>query len=257
MPYRPGLKIPLACLLGGVFLLAAVTAWGNYILPPTGPRQQYGNVVIDRASTRAGAKPVTFSHWTHRKNYNCGVCHSELDFDMQTGSSPIAESGHDSVRYCGACHNGTIAFDDQGHCSACHVDRGHYDKAEFPEFWRKNYPGDMYGNGVNWVRALRKGVIKPAAKLHYESGDLPFDKELTLQADLCRISPAIFPHKVHVEWMDCNTCHPDVFQIKKKTTEHFSMARILKGEFCGACHLTVSFPIHDCVKCHPDMKSFY
>ena len=48
-------------------------------------------------------------------------------------------------------------------------------------------------------------------------------------------------------------CHPDVFNIKKKTTEHFEMRFILEGRFCGACHLTVAFPLNDCMRCHPAM----
>jgi hypothetical protein len=30
------------------------------------------------------------------------------------------------------------------------------------------------------------------------------------------------------------------------------MARILKREFCGVCHLTVAFPMNDCKRCHPN-----
>jgi c(7)-type cytochrome triheme protein len=53
-----------------------------------------------------------------------------------------------------------------------------------------------------------------------------------------------------VQWLDCNNCHPDNFNIKKKTTKHFSMERILKREFCGVCHLTVAFPMDDCKRCY-------
>jgi hypothetical protein len=42
---------------------------------------------------------------------------------------------------------------------------------------------------------------------------------------------------------------------KKKTTKHFSMDRILKGEFCGVCHLTVVFPMNDCKRCHTNHSS--
>ena len=33
----------------------------------------------------------------------------------------------------------------------------------------------------------------------------------------------------------------------------FSMPLILKGEFCGVCHVTVAFPMNDCKRCHPAM----
>jgi len=80
---------------------------------------------------------------------------------------------------------------------------------------------------------------------------MPFDKELLLQAEMGNIPPAVFPHRTHSEWMKCDTCHPSVFNIKAKTTKHFRMAAILKGQFCGACHLTVAFPMDDCSRCHP------
>jgi hypothetical protein len=28
------------------------------------------------------------------------------------------------------------------------------------------------------------------------------------------------------------------------------MARILKAEFCGVCHLSVAFPLDNCERCH-------
>jgi c(7)-type cytochrome triheme protein len=31
------------------------------------------------------------------------------------------------------------------------------------------------------------------------------------------------------------------------------MTAMLKGEYCGACHLTVAFPLHNCKRCHPGM----
>lgn len=32
------------------------------------------------------------------------------------------------------------------------------------------------------------------------------------------------------------------------------MNNILKGEFCGVCHLSVAFPVNDCARCHPGLK---
>jgi len=31
------------------------------------------------------------------------------------------------------------------------------------------------------------------------------------------------------------------------------MQYILETKFCGACHLTVAFPLDDCLRCHPGM----
>ena len=44
---------------------------------------------------------------------------------------------------------------------------------------------------------------------------------------------------------------PRRLQYQEETTKHFAMARILKREFCGICHLTVAFPMNDCKRCHP------
>ena len=64
----------------------------------------------------------------------------------------------------------------------------------------------------------------------------------------------MFPHWEHVQMLDCSNCHPEIFNLKKKTTKHFSMDNILKGKFCGACHLNVAFPMDPCKRCHPDIR---
>jgi c(7)-type cytochrome triheme protein len=67
------------------------------------------------------------------------------------------------------------------------------------------------------------------------------------------IPPAVFPHKDHTVWLDCDNCHPDLFNIKKKGT-HFSMNELLNGNFCGVCHTKVAFPMDECKRCHPAMR---
>ncbi len=52
----------------------------------------------------------------------------------------------------------------------------------------------------------------------------------------------------------CTSCHPELFNIKKKTTESLRMSNMIKGESCGVCHLFVAFPLDDCKKCHPNMR---
>jgi len=105
------------------------------------------------------------------------------------------------------------------------------------------------------VQALNKGMIAPQGYLKNKpTDDITFDKALLLQSEMHNIPPAIFPHTPHMQWLDCNNCHPDIFNIKKKTTKHFAMARILEGEFCGVCHLNVAFPMDGCKQCHPGMK---
>ena len=83
---------------------------------------------------------------------------------------------------------------------------------------------------------------------------MDFYMTIELTAEMRSIPPAYFSHKYHIDWMGCDMCHPEVFNIKKKGTENFSMREILKGRFCGGCHLNVAFPIDDCKACHPRMN---
>jgi len=77
-----------------------------------------------------------------------------------------------------------------------------------------------------------------------------------LEAEWERVPPAIFSHKNHTAWLTCSNCHPEIFNIQKKTTKHFEMKMNLVGEFCGVCHMTVAFPMSDCRACHPAMKGW-
>ena len=68
-----------------------------------------------------------------------------------------------------------------------------------------------------------------------------------------RVSGAIVPHGRHTKWLDCNDCHPYIFNIKKKFTEGLLMTNIIAGQFCGVCHGKVAFPLTDCARCHTTM----
>lgn len=257
MPFKTG-SIALLILGGMLLFQLSVASEGDfgavYTLRPLPPPEEYGNVLIDRISTRNGVKPVTFSHWLHRRKFTCRVCHTDLEFNMKVNTTEITESGNRSGRYCGACHNGRIAFRANGNCEKCHNGNIAYSSEKFSEFQQKPYPTTSFGNLVNWVESLKRGMINPATHLKRKPQDIPFNKTLILESEWSIISPAIFPHKAHVEWLDCSNCHPDIFNIKKKTTKHFSMDAILDGKFCGVCHLTVAFPINDCQGCHPAQK---
>jgi len=102
---------------------------------------------------------------------------------------------------------------------------------------------------------LKEGLIKPRqSMLDAQYAPIAFDKNLSLEAKWRYVPPAIFPHDAHKQWLDCSNCHPDIFNVKKKTTEHFEMKYILESKFCGVCHLKVAFPLNDCKRCHPAMK---
>ncbi|MFA5353435.1 MAG: c(7)-type cytochrome triheme domain-containing protein [Thermodesulfovibrionales bacterium] len=229
-------------------------AWGFWNLPPDPAPDEYGNILINRISEKNGVNPVAFSHWIHRQKYTCRVCHFELEFGMGVNTTGITEEDNRKGKYCGACHNGKISFGhDEANCGKCHNGDKGYGKGNFSKL--TGLPEAGFGNRIDWSSALAKGMISPVNSLSLPPSGSPYDKELLLEAEWSNIPPAVFSHSVHNQWLDCNNCHPDIFNIKKKTTKHFSMERILQGEFCGACHNNVAFPMRDCRRCHPGMKT--
>lgn len=230
-------------------------AEGQWDFPPPPPPEEYGNLLINRTSGKNSVKAAAFSHWLHRRKYTCRVCHSELEFAMEVNATEITEEANRSGKFCGACHNGALAFDHKGqHCERCHTGDRKTGRDKFALL--STLPRARFGNGIDWSRALAAGLIQPARYLAVKPAeDMSFSETLTLEAEWSNIPPAIFPHKKHSAWLDCNTCHPDIFNIKKKTTKHFAMTKILNGQFCGVCHLKVAFPIEDCRRCHPKMKN--
>ncbi|HEY6837818.1 MAG TPA: c(7)-type cytochrome triheme domain-containing protein [Geobacteraceae bacterium] len=254
MPYKTGLTAAILIAI----LLAPLHLWGDefFNLPQLPPPEGFGTLLINRTSVKKGMKPVVFSHWQHRLKYTCRVCHGELEFTMEVNTTEITEMGNRRGRFCGACHNGKVAFKANGNCDRCHTGDIRAGSEKFPDVVAATpFPRSEFGNGIDWAAALRNDVIAPRTFLKTKSSDLPFDKLLVLEAEMSMIPPAVFPHKSHTDWLDCSNCHPDIFNIKKKTTKHFAMAAILRGEFCGACHLNVAFPMNDCMRCHPKNKA--
>ena len=225
-------------------------------LPLQPPANEYGNILINRTSSDNRMKPATFSHWIHRRKFTCRVCHFELEFNMKANSTEITEAANREGRYCGTsgCHDGKAAF---GHkepnCEKCHNGDKAYKKERFSEL--SKLPAARFGNKIDWGMALNKGLTSPAKYLSIKPDqDVSFKETLLLESEWEGIPPSIFPHRTHAWLLDCSNCHPEPFNIKKKTTKHFSMLANLNGEFCGVCHLTVAFPMHDCKRCHPGMQ---
>jgi c(7)-type cytochrome triheme protein len=234
--------------------LVAVDAGGHWKFPPPPPPEEYGNVLINRTSGRNNVKPVGFSHWMHRRKHTCRVCHFELEFQMKTGTTEITEEANRAGRYCGACHDGDSLF---GHtpvnCEKCHNGEIGYGSRRFYDMWR--FPKTRYGNQVDWCLALEEKWIEPVRFLSVPPmSDEVNEKKVELEATWTGVSQSVFPHKKHTNWLDCNDCHPEVFRIRQKATG-IQMAQVLKGDFCGQCHGSVAFPLTDCVRCHPGMKS--
>ncbi len=88
------------------------------IFPSTG-NAEYGDVVINNYSDAAGMRPVIFPHWFHRVRFRCKVCHADLGFKFQAGGNKINMLKIIDGEYCGACHNGEIAWSVEN-CDLCH-----------------------------------------------------------------------------------------------------------------------------------------
>ncbi len=244
----------LVILTAFVLLSESVFGGNKFDLWPLPSPEEYGNIIINRTSRKNNVKPVTFSHWLHRTKHTCRVCHFELGFEFNTSSTEITEEDNKNGLFCGACHDGKTAFaHTEENCEKCHNDDISFGSGKFSEL-KSRLPKAKYGNEIDWAKALKEGAIKPKYSIYKDEKPLDFDKLLELRAEWSGISPAVFPHAAHVQWLDCANCHPDIFNIKKKTTKHFEMKYILDKKFCGVCHLSVALPVDNCKGCHPKMK---
>lgn len=114
-------------------------------------------------------------------------------------------------------------------------------------------PDANAGNYVDWVEALQEGFINP----RYDLND-PNQSPTVMDLDIVRevkgsMPDVVYPHKEHTQWLDCSNCHPAIF-IPQRGANQLSMAKILMGEQCGACHGRVAFPVTNCRACHSRPK---
>ena len=86
-----------------------------------GENQQHGG---DITYTKP-VKSVQFSHKIHveQKGLTCDMCHGGT-FEMQAlNAQEKTDFNMESLyqgKYCGACHNGTMAFASSSRCASCH-----------------------------------------------------------------------------------------------------------------------------------------
>lgn len=116
-------------------------------------------------------------------------------------------------------------------------------------------PPTDFGNYVDWVQSLQKGLLNP----RYDRVD-PNVEPLVMDLDIVRevkasMPDVVFPHKPHTQWLHCSNCHPKIF-IPQKGANQINMSAILLGQKCGVCHGKVAFPITtlSCKKCHSKPK---
>jgi c(7)-type cytochrome triheme protein len=113
----PTLRLARRSLLAALAALAAVLLLWS--LAPREAQAEYGDVVINNYSDAAGMRPVVFPHWFHRARFRCKVCHADLGFQFQAGGNQINMLKIIDGQYCGACHNGELAWSAEN-CNLCH-----------------------------------------------------------------------------------------------------------------------------------------
>jgi c(7)-type cytochrome triheme protein len=86
---------------------------------PERAEAEYADVVINEYSEAAGMRPVVFPHWFHRVRFRCKVCHGDLGFQFKAGGNDINMVKIIDGQYCGACHDGDVAWSIEN-CELCH-----------------------------------------------------------------------------------------------------------------------------------------
>jgi c(7)-type cytochrome triheme protein len=92
---------------------------GIMLIVPWEANAEYGDVVINNYADAEGMRPVVFPHWFHRIRFRCKVCHADLGFKFEAGGNDINMLKIIDGEYCGACHNGGVAWSVEN-CNFCH-----------------------------------------------------------------------------------------------------------------------------------------
>ena len=101
---------------------SAIIAVGLLIAVPALAAEKHGGEIF----FTKGVETVLFSHKVHveQKELSCDLCHAR-NFRMQ---ALRAQENPDFTmkslmegKYCGACHNGTMAFAANTRCGDCHT----------------------------------------------------------------------------------------------------------------------------------------
>jgi len=258
---------PVPRIIGALFLVMLLAAAASGRSLPEAA--DYGTVIMDNFSSRAGLAPVRFEHWLHRSKFTCRVCHVDVGFSMEAGATKVRADLNVKGFYCGSCHNGQVSAEGVKVFPACSTDptskattecrRCHSGGSKVPEnydyaSYTKDLPRQAWGDLVDWDEAEARGLINPADSIPGLASKRP---PLSAQDDFSITSKGwmpniIFSHKKHARWNGCEVCHPDIFPSVKKGAVKYSMFEISEGEYCGLCHDRVAFPLVDCARCHVD-----
>lgn len=85
------------------------------------------------------------------------------------------------------------------------------------------------------------------APAHAEYADVVINN----YADAAGMRPVVFPHWYHRIRFRCKVCHADLGFVFKAGGNKITMAKIIDGQFCGACHNgEISWSVENCGMCH-------
>jgi len=245
-----------------VLLLGAAGGHAQIVAPA-----DYGKVKLDTYSSKAGLGPVVFDHWLHRSKFTCRLCHVDIGFAMKAGASGIQARTNREGFHCGACHDGKKKLGDVTifpscsdatpgkECARCHSAQKDSRKYDYATFTAR-FPKTVFG--VDWEEAEATGLIKPVdflEGLSVRKPRLKQQEDLSLKSRVAWVSDIVFSHKKHTIWNGCEVCHPEIFPATQKGVIRYSMFNIKSGQYCGACHGKVAFPLEACSSCHKNIKS--
>ena len=103
----------------------------------------------------------------------------------------------------------------------------------------------------NWRFAIL-GVMAGLATMVVSPAQAEYaDVIINNYADAAGMRPVVFPHWFHRIRFRCKVCHADLgFQFKAGGNK-ITMAKIIEGKFCGACHNgEISWSVENCNMCH-------
>ncbi len=104
-------------------LVVVVFVTSMALLPPWSGLAVEGDIVFKRKNGEGGIPAAVFPHWFHRIRYKCYACHPSLT-EMKAGANNITMEAIQAGKYCGACHDGKIAWEVAfDTCPRCHVER--------------------------------------------------------------------------------------------------------------------------------------
>jgi len=195
---------------------------------------------------KKGLAPVLYPHWVHRIWFECKVCHQDY-FVMNRWRNKISHNRIKKGEQCGVCHNGDIAFAADKECDRCHLagrpeaERLHHaDKVDHEQIkevairlgaeWNVDklpggkIPVDRFGF-IDWLSLKKNGVFKPIHSLRKDFRNEVRDNRILFESK-SKIEDVVFDHKVHSSWINCSSCHPEVF--REALTNNVKMVRMSK-----------------------------